>query len=345
MSGFVLPTVKLTPHLEVPRRRFLQAGAVGLVAASSGWRPSMAEAIEAQVQQAPETLVKELFLSLSDAQRTAICFDWDHRDPSLGLLRTRVANNWNITKPMILSDFYTPSQQGLVRAIFEGIIDPSWHARFDQQFSDDMGGWGEGQSVAIFGMPGSERFEFVLTGRHTTLRCDGNTQAHVAMGGPIFYGHAAGTDEEAADHPGNVFWPQAVAANSIYQLLDRQQRQQAEVAQTPSEEAVGFRAAGRPGLALRDLNAQQRSALEGVLTTLLEPFRGSDRAEVRACLEKQGGWDQIHLAYFTDDDIGGDRVWDNWRLEGPSFVWHFRGSPHVHVWVNIADDARVELNA
>jgi len=38
-------------------------------------------------------------------------------------------------------------------------------------------------------------------------------------------------------------------------------------------------------------------------------------------------------------------VWDNWRLEGPSFVWWFRGSPHVHVWVNVADSPDVELNA
>jgi hypothetical protein len=32
------------------------------------------------------------------------------------------------------------------------------------------------------------------------------------------------------------------------------------------------------------------------------------------------------------------------RLEGP-FVWYFRGYPHVHVWVNVADDASVKLNA
>ena len=37
--------------------------------------------------------------------------------------------------------------------------------------------------------------------------------------------------------------------------------------------------------------------------------------------------------------------WDNWRLEGPSFVWHYRGFPHVHVWVNVSDDASVPLNA
>ena len=43
--------------------------------------------------------------------------------------------------------------------------------------------------------------------------------------------------------------------------------------------------------------------------------------------------------------LGSDCVWDNWRLEGPLFVWHFRGSPHVHVWVNVADDPSVKLNA
>ena len=35
----------------------------------------------------------------------------------------------------------------------------------------------------------------------------------------------------------------------------------------------------------------------------------------------------------------------NWRIEGPSFVWYFRGTPHVHVWVNVADDPKVKLNS
>jgi hypothetical protein len=28
--------------------------------------------------------------------------------------------------------------------------------------------------------------------------------------------------------------------------------------------------------------------------------------------------------------------WDVWRIEGPAFVWHFQGYPHVHGWINIA---------
>jgi hypothetical protein len=26
-------------------------------------------------------------------------------------------------------------------------------------------------------------------------------------------------------------------------------------------------------------------------------------------------------------------------VEGPSFVWHFRGAPHVHAYINIATKA------
>ena len=51
------------------------------------------------------------------------------------------------------------------------------------------------------------------------------------------------------------------------------------------------------------------------------------------------------LAFYRADTLGDDSVWDNWRLEGPAFVWHYRGPPHVHVWVNVADDSGVEANA
>ena len=85
--------------------------------------------------------------------------------------------------------------------------------------------------------------------------------------------------------------------------------------------------------------------MQKVLGLLVEPYRTSDRDEALACLKKQGGLDACSLSFYQDSDIGNDKVWDNWRLEGPSFVWYFRGRPHVHVWVNVADDASVKLNA
>jgi hypothetical protein len=94
-----------------------------------------------------------------------------------------------------------------------------------------------------------------------------------------------------------------------------------------------------------ELSSDQKEHLQKVVQLLIEPYRQSDRDEAIACLKAQGGLDACSLAFFKEGDIGNDGVWDIWRLEGPSFVWHFRGSPHVHVWVNIADSADVKLNA
>ena len=60
-----------------------------------------------------------------------------------------------------------------------------------------------------------EKFELVMTGRHMTIRCDGDRAEHVAFAGPIFYGHAASGFNEKPNHPGNVFWHQALAANKV----------------------------------------------------------------------------------------------------------------------------------
>ncbi|MFM2095743.1 MAG: hypothetical protein RIS70_2867 [Planctomycetota bacterium] len=337
---------------QVHRRDFLRVTGAGAVAAglAGGLAATNAGlAAAADVANPPETLVKTLFDSFNDAQRKAVCFDWDYLDPKRGLLRTRVSNNWQITEPSINSDFFTKDQQHLVRKIYEGIIDPSWHEKIDRQLKDDTGGkpFGGDQSLAVFGKPGDSKFEFVMTGRHMTLRCDGNSADHLAFGGPIFYGHAASGFNETPGHPGNVYWEQALAANKVYEMLDGKQRARAEVAKSPQESRVAFRGAAGPfeGIPVSELSSDQKELVQQVLKKLVEPYRQSDRDEVTACLKQQGGLDKCHLAFYTDEDLGTDRVWDNWRLEGPSFVWHFRGVPHVHVWVHVADSASVKLNA
>ncbi len=301
----------------------------------------------AEAPAAAETLAQKLHASLAPAQRAKVCFPWDFSHPKFGLLRTRVGNNWNATEPAVKSDFFTRDQQRLVRDIFESLIEPDWHARFDKQLEDDTGGFGHDQSIALIGEPGSGTFQFLLTGRHMTLRCDGDSAEHVAFGGPIFYGHDKGGGEEERTHPGNVFWPQAVAANGVYAMLDGRQRALALVDRLPRENAIGFRGerGGAAGIPVSELAADQRTELERVLGILLEPYRTVDRDEARTCLAKQGGLERCQLAFYKQGDIGADRVWDNWRLEGPAFVWHFRGAPHVHVWVNIADAPTVPTNA
>ncbi len=328
----------------VDRRQFLQATGVALAASSL---PRVLAAREITQRKPAETYVKQLYDSLTDAQRKEICFDWDYVDPQRGLLRTRISNNWHITRPSIASDFYTKDQQELIRAIFEGIYNPEWIPKIEKQLQDDAGGYGRQQNIAIFGQPGSDKFELVMTGRHLTVRCDGNTTEHVAFGGPIFYGHAASGFNEQVGHPGNVFWPQALEANKVFTMLDGKQRQKALVTRRPAEAAVGFRGPDGqfPGIPIAELTADQKEQVQKTLAKLLEPYREIDQQEVHECLKAQGGLDLCALAFYQEGDLGDDGEWDNWRLEGPSFVWYFRGTPHVHVWVNVASSHQIPLNA
>ena len=207
-------------HGSLSRRQVLAgvAGGLGLVASRG------LAAVSIPPASSPESLAGMLHASLTPAQREAICFPWDYAQRKFGLLRTRVGANWNATEPEVASDFYTADQQELVRAIFDRLIEPEWHARFARQMEDDCGGFGHGHTVALIGEPGSGKFQFLMTGRHMTLRCDGDSADHVAFGGPIFYGHDAGGGDEEKDHPGNVFWPQALAANRVFEMLDGRQR-------------------------------------------------------------------------------------------------------------------------
>ena len=130
-------------------------------------------------------------------------------------------------------------------------------------------------------------------------------------------------------------------------MLDGGQREKALIDVAPYESEVAFQGPdGRfPGVSIADLSSDQQEHAQEVLESLLEPYRSSNVEEARTCLEEQGGLNACSLSFYKEDDIGEDGVWDIWRIEGPSFVWHYRGAPHVHVWVNLANDPKVELNA
>ncbi len=341
------PDCECSDQNQFTRRQFVAA--VGATAAATSLPGLTFGKEKARVKSVTsESLVKKLYDSLTGEQKEEICFDWDYSDDR-GLLRTHVSNNWNITERglAIGGKFYNKDQQDIIEAIFYSLYNPAWHKRIKTQLQDDAGGYGKRQTIAIFGKPGTGQFEFVMTGRHLTIRCDGDTTEHVAFGGPIFYGHAAQGFNEKPDHPGNVFWPQALKANALFKMLDGKQQKLALIPQAPRESHVGFNGTKGAigGIPVSELSKDQSGHLQGVLKTLIEPYRVSDQDEVLRCLKAQGGLDKCSIAFYESGDLGGDQIWDNWRLEGPSFVWHFRGTPHVHVWVNVADNSSVKLNA
>lgn len=280
-----------------------------------------------------ETLVAQLFKSLTDEQRKKVCFAFD--DP----LRSKVDNNWMIVKHSV-ADTFTPDQQALVRDIFNSLHSEEYcKTVFDQVVHDSEGeGFEKGTAVALFGEPGG-KFEFVLSGRHVTRRCDGDSVEGAAFGGPIFYGHAAGSFNEKQDHPRNVYWYQAKRANEVFKALDGKQREQAMIEKgRPEQHSDTVKLTGKKeglaGIPVGSLSGDQKELVKKVLADLIAPFRKADADEVMKLITARG-MDELHLAFAKNDDIGGDGVWDVWQIEGPNMLWYFRGAPHVHCWVNV----------
>jgi hypothetical protein len=275
-----------------------------------------------------ETAVKRFYDSLTEAQKKVICFPFDHK------LRSNINANWAITKPTI-DEFCTKEQQSILDEIFRGVLSPEGYEKLSKQMEDDYGGFDQ-YHVAVFGTPGSGAFEWELTGRHVTLRADGDSVEGSAFGGPMIYGHGAGDSKKGL--PGNVFYYQTQKANEVFKALDGKQRASALVTKAPTENAVGVQGSSGhfPGLAVGELSADQKGLVESVIKVVLAPYREEDVDEALALLKQGGGLDGLHMAFYESNDIGGDHEWDIWRLEGPTFVWHFRGAPHVHTYVNIA---------
>ncbi len=305
------------------RRSFLisSAAATGIAATV----PSMVWG-EPSRTSAAETVIAELYQSLSKEQRGTVARTWGDKS------RLNVNANWHITKPLIGDKFYDTKQKSMVHEIVKNLTSESGYARLKEQTDDDDGGI-EAYSMAWFGEPGAPHFEWMLTGRHLTLRADGNCQDKIAFGGPVIYGH--GNEDAPKD---NLFYYQTEKVQRVFDALSTEQRGRALIhSNPPPETQVQIQGTkGRfIGISIGELAAEQRSLFEDALKTILNMYRDDDSSEALSIIEKQGGLEKLNLAYFSKGDLKSDKVWDVWRIEGPSAVIHFRGSPHVHAYIHV----------
>jgi hypothetical protein len=348
---------------EMTRRHFLGASAAALGGALLSGRAA------ADTESAADKAIKALYESLSDAQRQVMCHDWDKKGYGKYPLRLHVTNNWAVSSMAIGS--LTRDQQAIVDDIFLSVLQPDWPAKLHQQAKDDTGSdWTRDRKIAIFGTPGSGQCQCVISGFHLTFRAGKAKDSPVAFGGAICHGHQPSGFFEKPGHPGNIFWYQAQEAHKVYQLLDGKQQQKALVAKgmpyydfgkgidrtpilpdstfaNPMEPDVRFRGAKAgelAGLPIGDMSKDQKEAMQKVLRSLLLPYRQPYQDSVMKCLDKQGGLDKCHLIFYQERTLK-DGEWDNWRLEGPAFVWYFRGYPHVHIWIHIAEEPNVPVTS
>src|SRR5262245_25430841 len=287
MSKQPLPHNECECCREVTRRSFLKTSVAGAVAVAASPLQSLAVSQAEKVtakKLSSETVVATLYKSLNEEQKKAVCFPFDHP------LRSKVDNNWMI-KDKKLSEFYTRDQQAMIREIFVGLHSPEYAERVVQQVEHDGGkeGFG-GCSIALFGEPGTGKFEFVLAGRHVTRRCDGDSVEGEAFGGPIFYGHAAKSFYEPANHPGNVYWYQAVRANEVFKMREGKQRELALLDEPREEKGTDtVKLTGKtdlPGIPVAALSRDQKQLVRKVMADVLAPFRKRDAEEALKLIEK-----------------------------------------------------------
>ena len=297
---------------------------------------------------APETVAKQLYESLNDAQRRKSASTGTSSRTRSGACCGRASRTTGTSPSRTIgSDFYTKDQQAMIKHIFESIIQPDWHKRIDKQLEDDAGGYGEQQSIAMFGKPG-DKFEFVMTGRHMTLRCDGNTTSTWPSAGrsstatPPTASTRSRTTRATSSGP-RPWRPTRSTRCSTASSASRRWSTSCPAKQAVASEAP---AASSPAFAVTEMSSDQKGLVQGSAAEAdraLSPERS--RRSARLPEGARRARTSAALAFYSDGDVGNDEVWDSWRLEGPSFVWYFRGAPHVHVWVNVADDPDVKLNA
>ncbi|MCS7045703.1 MAG: DUF3500 domain-containing protein [Gemmataceae bacterium] len=328
----------------VDRRAFLSAvggTAVTLVGLEALPLASRAKADGPAAVRAPrpaEDLIRELYASLSDAQKSRVVLPWNHGvNPQGGGTPTRLRFfNAAIFSDRKIEDVYTPAQTELCERILRGICNGDEGFRLISRAGtwDNTATFGR-CGAYIFGDPtGDNQFAWVFTGHHLTVRCDGNSEPDAAFGGPLYYGHSPDGWSQR-----NLFYPQTLAAKDLFESFNPGQRQQALVAGSPGEGegSVRFRPRGQrfPGLAAAQMTHDQRALVERLMRSVLSPYRAEDAEEVMQLVRRNGGLEQLHVAFYRDPGSNEDARWTFWRIEGPGFVWNFRVLPHVHTYVNI----------
>ena len=233
-----------------------------------------------------ESLVAQFQQSLTADQKRALTFPFDHP------LRSVAYNNWKIVEPRI-EDLAKP-QRDHCRAILESLCTDDGLKRFDRQMSDDYGGFSK-YHVAVFGEPGASRSEWVMTGRHLTIRAGGASS--VIPKGPLFFGHSAERRENLWDAPGKH-------ARALFASLDPAKQKRASEAE---------------GLATEALDPDQAKHIRLLADALTQPFR-------RAAMP---------LVNLDGTRIRLNREGRVWKLEGRDFAWFHHADPHAHCWLTV----------
>jgi hypothetical protein len=100
---------------------------------------------------------------------------------------------------------------------------------------------------------------------------------------------------------------------------------------------------------IAELAPAKRALAREIVAGILDTYAEDSAAYAWQCLERNGGVDALHFADYDEDFEGGRRAGDGpsqiFRIEGPVAVFHFRGEPHLHAFINVTMDGEQPLGA
>jgi hypothetical protein len=326
------------------RRRLLKGAAgIGAVAGIGALgRYAFVAPPRSEHLESVDDLAARIFESLSEAARSRACIAYDHparqcHNRGLGMGGASVN----------ASSFDWDTRCALTDLMHAGLSETG-RMRVPNQDATRWAGVNLMQ-LLVCGDPRAGPYQILLSGVHLNLRLGGASPDGAAFGGPQVYGDQRGN--EIVGLPGNTYRYQMEAAHRLIAALTPAERSTARVARAPAQVNIGLQGSSGhfDGIAVGELDAAKRELARELVAGIVATYAERDAAYAWECLERNGGIDALRFADY-DEDFGGfsrragDAPSQIFRLEGPAAVFHFRGEPHVHAFMNIAMDGERPLS-
>jgi hypothetical protein len=283
-----------------------------------------------------DDLARRLFSGLDDEQRAACCVAYEHP-----LRQYHNRGVWGGGLGIFLG--FDQEQRQILTDLLHAGLSVAGRARIPEEYYTRWPGV-HGMRVLISGDPGAPPYQVILTGAHLNLRLGGMSREGVAFGGPQVYGDQRGNGRPGL--PGNLYRDQFLLAQSLLRGLDPGRRRAATLQEAPIQTQIELQGANGvfPGIPVGELASEQRALARELVRTILSTWAEDDVARAQECLAANGGVDALFFSTYEHGPDGPIPEAQVFRLEGPSAVFHFRGHPHVHAFVNLAMDGDAPLS-
>jgi len=287
--------------------------------------------------EAPRELAIRFFESLNAKDRERVCVDYD--DPLRQYHNRGVWGAGLSVNPVNLGW----EQRGILTDLLHAGLSEAGRDRIPNEFFTRWPGV-HSMYVLLCGNPKTPPYQLILTGPHLNLRIGGRSREGAAFGGPLVYGDQRGDSIQGL--PANLYRFQFQTARRLFQSLRPEQQRLALQKTSPIQTDIQLQGSqgSFAGVEIATLLPESRAIARELIEGILSTYPAEDVAYAWQCLEHNGGIEKLFLSYYEDSEVDRSRQFQNFRLEGPSAVFYFRGYPHVHAFVNVARDGDAPLS-